>query len=31
MTVDDLKSLIDAIADDYSFEKSRWSMEDVPQ
>ncbi|RJO61822.1 UDP-N-acetylglucosamine 4,6-dehydratase (inverting) [candidate division WS5 bacterium] len=31
MTVDDLKRLIDTIADDYSIEKSRWSMEDVPQ
>ena len=31
MTVDDLKSMIETIADDYSIEKSRWSMEDVPQ
>jgi len=31
MTVDDLKRLIESIADDYSIEKSRWSMEDVPQ
>jgi UDP-N-acetylglucosamine 4,6-dehydratase len=31
ITVDDLKQLIEAIADDYSIEKSRWSMEDVPQ
>ncbi|OGW47589.1 MAG: UDP-N-acetylglucosamine 4,6-dehydratase (inverting) [Nitrospirae bacterium RBG_13_41_22] len=31
MTVDDLGQLIDMIVDDYSIEKSRWSMEDVPQ
>jgi UDP-N-acetylglucosamine 4,6-dehydratase len=31
MTVDELKRLIDMIVDDYSIEKSRWSMEDVPQ
>jgi UDP-N-acetylglucosamine 4,6-dehydratase len=31
MTVEELKKLIDVIADDYSIEKSRWSMEDVPQ
>jgi UDP-N-acetylglucosamine 4,6-dehydratase len=31
LTVDELRRLIDVIADDYSIEKSRWSMEDVPQ
>jgi UDP-N-acetylglucosamine 4,6-dehydratase len=31
MTVEELRKLIDMIADDYSIEKSRWSMEDVPQ
>lgn len=31
MTVDDLKRLVETIADDYTIEKSRWSMEDVPQ
>lgn len=31
MTIEELKRFIDAIQDDYSIEKSRWSMEDVPQ
>jgi hypothetical protein len=31
MTVDDIKGLIDLIADDYAIEKSRWSMINVPQ
>lgn len=31
MTVDDLKRLIETIADDYVIEKSRWSMEDLPR
>ncbi|MFB3883671.1 MAG: UDP-N-acetylglucosamine 4,6-dehydratase (inverting) [Thermodesulfobacteriota bacterium] len=31
MTVEELRRLIDSIADDYSIERSRWSMEDVPQ
>jgi len=31
MTVEELKTLVDMIADDYTIEKSRWSMEDVPQ
>ena len=31
ITVKELKQLIDMIADDYTIEKSRWSMEDVPQ
>jgi UDP-N-acetylglucosamine 4,6-dehydratase len=31
ISVKELKKLIDVIADDYSIEKSRWSMEDVPQ
>lgn len=31
MTVGDLKLLIDKIADDYSIEKSRWSLEGIPQ
>ena len=31
ITVDELRRLIDMIVDDYSIEKSRWSMEDVPQ
>lgn len=30
LTVEDLKKLIDQIADDYTIEESRWSMEDVP-
>lgn len=31
ITVEELKQLIEMIADDYTIEKSRWSMEDVPQ
>jgi UDP-N-acetylglucosamine 4,6-dehydratase len=31
ITVEELKRLVAMIADDYSIEKSRWSMEDVPQ
>jgi UDP-N-acetylglucosamine 4,6-dehydratase/5-epimerase len=31
MSVEELRKLIDAIADDYSIEQSRWSMEDIPQ
>ena len=31
MGVEELRKLIDTIADDYGIEKSRWSMEDVPQ
>ncbi len=31
MTVNDLKKLIDKIADDYSIEGSRWSMNDIPE
>lgn len=31
ITVDELRQLIETIADDYSIERSRWSMEDVPQ
>jgi UDP-N-acetylglucosamine 4,6-dehydratase len=31
MKVDELRRLVDMIVDDYSIEKSRWSMEDVPQ
>jgi UDP-N-acetylglucosamine 4,6-dehydratase len=31
ITVGELKALVDTIADDYTIEKSRWSMEDVPQ
>jgi UDP-N-acetylglucosamine 4,6-dehydratase/5-epimerase len=31
MTVEELGRLINLIADDYSIEESRWSMEDVPQ
>jgi UDP-N-acetylglucosamine 4,6-dehydratase len=31
MTVDDLKSMIEAREDDYAIEKSRWSLEDIPQ
>jgi UDP-N-acetylglucosamine 4,6-dehydratase len=31
MTVVELKRLVDMIAEDYTIEKSRWSMEDVPQ
>jgi UDP-N-acetylglucosamine 4,6-dehydratase len=31
MSIPELKNLIDSIADDYSIEQSRWSMEDIPQ
>ncbi|TAL23980.1 MAG: UDP-N-acetylglucosamine 4,6-dehydratase (inverting) [Nitrospirae bacterium] len=31
ITVEELRSILDQISDDYSIEKSRWSMEDVPQ
>ena len=31
MSVADLKVLVDKIVDDYSIEKSRWSMDDVPE
>lgn len=31
MTVEDLKGLVDKIADDYSIEKSRWAMDDIPE
>ncbi len=31
LRVDDLRSLVDKIADDYSIEQSRWSMDDVPE
>lgn len=31
MSIPELKILIDSIADDYSIEHSRWSMEDIPQ
>ena len=31
ITVEELKRLVEMIADDYSIEKSRWSMVDVPQ
>ncbi|MBF0522488.1 MAG: UDP-N-acetylglucosamine 4,6-dehydratase (inverting) [Candidatus Omnitrophica bacterium] len=31
MTVEELKILVDKIADDYSVEQSRWSMKDVPE
>lgn len=31
ITEDELRRLIDMIVEDYSIEKSRWSMEDVPQ
>lgn len=30
LTVDDLKKLIEQIADDYSIEESRWAMDDIP-
>lgn len=30
MSVNDLKQLVDKISDDYSIEKSRWSMENIP-
>ena len=31
LTVKDLKKLVEQISDDYTIEKSRWSMKDVPQ
>jgi UDP-N-acetylglucosamine 4,6-dehydratase len=31
MSVNELKQLVDMIADDYSIERSRWSLTDVPQ
>ncbi|MCM8782386.1 MAG: UDP-N-acetylglucosamine 4,6-dehydratase (inverting) [Candidatus Omnitrophica bacterium] len=31
LTIEELKQLIEKTADDYSIEKSRWSLEDVPQ
>ncbi|MBE3123187.1 MAG: UDP-N-acetylglucosamine 4,6-dehydratase (inverting) [Planctomycetes bacterium] len=31
LSVDQLKQLVEQIADDYAIEKSRWAMEDVPQ
>lgn len=31
LTVEELRKLVEAVADDYSIEQSRWSMEDVPQ
>ena len=31
LSVEDLKHILSQIADDYSIEKSRWSMDDVPQ
>ncbi len=31
LEVDDLKRLVSQIADDYTIEQSRWSMEDVPE
>ena len=31
MTIEDLKRLVEKIADDYSIEQSRWSMDDVPE
>ena len=31
LRVDELKKLVDQIADDYLIEQSRWSMEDVPE
>ncbi len=31
LTIDELKELIDRIADDFKIEESRWSMSDVPQ
>jgi UDP-N-acetylglucosamine 4,6-dehydratase len=31
LTIEELKRILDRISDDYSIEKSRWSMEDVPQ
>ena len=31
LSVDELRKLVEAVADDYSIEKSRWSMEDIPQ
>ena len=31
MTIDELRTVLEKIADDYSIEKARWSLEDVPQ
>ena len=31
ISVEDLRAIVEQIADDYSIEQTRWSMEDVPQ
>ncbi len=31
LTTDDLKKLVEEIADDYTIERSRWVMDDIPQ
>ena len=31
LSIEELKLILDQISDDYSIEKTRWSMEDVPQ
>ncbi|MEK6528300.1 MAG: polysaccharide biosynthesis protein, partial [Nitrospirota bacterium] len=31
ISIEELRRVIDQISDDYSIEKSRWSMEDLPQ
>lgn len=31
MTVEELRVILDRISDDYSIEKTRWSMKDIPQ
>ena len=31
ISIEELRDMLETIADDYSIEKTRWSMEDVPQ
>lgn len=31
LTIEELRRIIDQVADDYSIEKTRWSMDDIPQ
>lgn len=31
LSVNELRSMVDQIADDYTIEKSRWSMDDIPE
>ncbi len=31
LSVEELRSILEQISDDYSIEKTRWSMDDIPQ